>query len=64
MCESQAAAARTVSQDETGSVANPAVTHRIVSRSEWLESRTALLAKEKAFTKLREQLSTEQRALP
>src|SRR5258706_1120780 len=38
--------------------------HPIVSREEWLEARTALLAKEKAFTKLRDQLGAEQRALP
>lgn len=40
------------------------ISHRVVSREEWLEARTALLAKEKAFTKLRDQLSAEQRALP
>jgi predicted dithiol-disulfide oxidoreductase (DUF899 family) len=40
------------------------INHRVVSRAEWLEVRTALLAKEKAFTKLRDQLSAEQRALP
>src|SRR5882672_2421356 len=38
--------------------------HPIVSREEWLAARTALLAKEKAFTKLRDQLGAEQRALP
>jgi predicted dithiol-disulfide oxidoreductase (DUF899 family) len=38
--------------------------HNIVSRDEWLEARTTLLAKEKAFTRMRDQLSTEQRALP
>jgi predicted dithiol-disulfide oxidoreductase (DUF899 family) len=36
----------------------------IVSREEWLKARTTLLAKEKAFTRLRDQLSAEQRALP
>jgi predicted dithiol-disulfide oxidoreductase (DUF899 family) len=38
--------------------------HKIVSRDEWLEARVALLAKEKASTKLRDQLSAERRALP
>jgi predicted dithiol-disulfide oxidoreductase (DUF899 family) len=37
---------------------------RVVSRDEWLQARTALLAKEKSFTHLRDQLSQEQRALP
>ncbi len=38
--------------------------HRIVARSEWLAEREALLAKEKAFTRLRDELSAERRALP
>jgi predicted dithiol-disulfide oxidoreductase (DUF899 family) len=38
--------------------------HRIVSREEWLEARKALLAKEKAWTRLRDELSAERRALP
>ncbi len=38
--------------------------HRVVSRSEWLEARLALLKKEKEFTKMRDQLSAERRALP
>src|SRR3984893_17224567 len=38
--------------------------HEIVSREEWLKARNSLLAKEKAFTRLRDQLSAEQRALP
>jgi predicted dithiol-disulfide oxidoreductase (DUF899 family) len=38
--------------------------HQIVSRDEGLKARVALLAKEKAFTRLRDQLSAEQRALP
>lgn len=37
--------------------------HRIVSREEWLKERTALLSKEKAFTKLRDQIGAERRAL-
>jgi predicted dithiol-disulfide oxidoreductase (DUF899 family) len=38
--------------------------HRIVSRDEWLKARTALLAKEKEMTRLRDRLSAERRALP
>ncbi len=38
--------------------------HQIVSREEWLEARIALLAKEKEFTRLRDQMSVQQRALP
>jgi predicted dithiol-disulfide oxidoreductase (DUF899 family) len=38
--------------------------HKVVSQKEWLTARTALLAKEKKFTKLRDQLSQERRNLP
>jgi predicted dithiol-disulfide oxidoreductase (DUF899 family) len=38
--------------------------HRVVSRDQWIEERTALLAKEKEFTRLRDQLSRERRELP
>jgi len=38
--------------------------HAVVSRDEWLAARAALLAKEKAFTRLRDELSRERRALP
>jgi predicted dithiol-disulfide oxidoreductase (DUF899 family) len=38
--------------------------HRVVSREEWIEARKALLAKEKEWTRLRDQLSAERRALP
>ena len=37
---------------------------RIVSREEWLAARRELLVKEKAFTKLRDELSEQRRALP
>ena len=36
----------------------------IVSRDEWLAARKALLAKEKEFTRLRDSLNAERRALP
>ncbi len=38
--------------------------HTIVSQEEWLAARKAHLAKEKEFTRLRDQLSAERRALP
>ena len=38
--------------------------HKVVSREEWLEARKALLADEKKFTKARDDLSRERRALP
>jgi predicted dithiol-disulfide oxidoreductase (DUF899 family) len=38
--------------------------HTIVSQDEWLAARKALLAKEKEFSKARDQLSAARRALP
>ena len=38
--------------------------HAVVSEAEWTEARKALLAKEKEFTRLRDELSRERRALP
>jgi predicted dithiol-disulfide oxidoreductase (DUF899 family) len=38
--------------------------HAIVSPAEWLEARKALLAKEKEFSRLRDRLAAERRALP
>lgn len=38
--------------------------HRVVSRDEWLAARKELLCKEKEFTRLRDQLTEERRALP
>lgn len=38
--------------------------HRIVSQEEWLKARKQHLAREKEFTKRRDQLATERRALP
>jgi predicted dithiol-disulfide oxidoreductase (DUF899 family) len=38
--------------------------HQVVSRDEWLAARKELLCKEKEFTRLRDQLSAERRALP
>src|SRR5258708_12531718 len=37
--------------------------HRVVSRDQWIEERKGLLAKEKEFTRLRDQLSRERREL-
>jgi predicted dithiol-disulfide oxidoreductase (DUF899 family) len=39
------------------------VTHAIVSHEQWLTARTAFLAKEKEFTRLREELARERRQL-
>jgi len=38
--------------------------HKIVSRQEWMEARKALLAREKEFTRTRDRLNEERRALP
>jgi predicted dithiol-disulfide oxidoreductase (DUF899 family) len=38
--------------------------HQIVSQDEWLAARKQLLVKEKEFTRLRDQLAGERRALP
>ena len=38
--------------------------HRTVSRDQWIEERKALLAREKEFTRLRDQLSRHRRELP
>ena len=40
------------------------VTHPVVSHEAWIEARRQLLAKEKEFTRLRDELSAERRALP
>ena len=37
---------------------------KIVSHEQWFEARKALLAKEKEFTRLRDQLSQQRRDLP
>ncbi len=39
-------------------------THSVVSQDEWLKASKALLAKEKEFTRLREQMAEERRKLP
>jgi predicted dithiol-disulfide oxidoreductase (DUF899 family) len=38
--------------------------HKIVSHQQWIEARKQLFAKEKAFTRARDALSQERRALP
>ncbi len=38
--------------------------HAVVSREEWLSARTAFLADEKEFTRLRDELNRRRRALP
>ena len=39
-------------------------THEVVSKVQWIAARQRLLEKEKEFTRLRDQLSAERRALP
>ena len=51
-------------QTEVKSEAAEMTLHRIVSREEWVAARKALLAQEKEFTRLRDRLSTDRRALP
>jgi predicted dithiol-disulfide oxidoreductase (DUF899 family) len=38
--------------------------HAVVSHEEWVKARKAFLAREKEFTRLRDQVSAERRALP
>jgi predicted dithiol-disulfide oxidoreductase (DUF899 family) len=38
--------------------------HKVVAEKDWIAARKKLLAKEKAFTRLRDKLSEERRALP
>ena len=38
--------------------------HAVVSRAQWIAARTAFLAKEKEFTRLRDQLNQQRRDLP
>ena len=38
--------------------------HDVVSREEWIKARKQLLAKEKEFTRQRDQLSQQRRELP
>ncbi|MGA2551743.1 MAG: thioredoxin family protein [Burkholderiaceae bacterium] len=38
--------------------------HEVVSQNQWVQARKGLLAKEKEFTRMREELSAERRALP
>src|SRR5262245_46201445 len=45
-------------------VETPTLTHNVVSKEEWLRARKAHLAKEKEFTRLRDELSRQRRELP
>ena len=42
----------------------PIEKHDVVSHDDWIEARKRLLVKEKEFTRLRDELSTQRRALP
>jgi predicted dithiol-disulfide oxidoreductase (DUF899 family) len=50
--------------DWEGEPVSVSVPHEIVSHEAWLEARTALLAREKEFTRLRDELSQARRDLP
>jgi predicted dithiol-disulfide oxidoreductase (DUF899 family) len=45
-------------------IAETVAAHRVVGRDEWLKARKALLAAEKEFTQLRDELSRKRRELP
>lgn len=49
-----------MTNDSSDSIKN----HSVVSHEEWLAARTAFLAKEKEFTRLRDELSRQRRTLP
>src|ERR1700730_10139045 len=51
-------------QTNYGAAMNKEVQHPVVSKSEWLEARQKLLAKEKTMTRLQDELSQERRRLP
>src|SRR5947209_6492290 len=48
----------------TNDGSNSIKAHPVVSHEEWLSARTAFLAKEKEFTRLRDELSRQRRELP
>src|SRR5215471_12720848 len=48
----------------SGSGASSTQNHRVVSHDEWMAARTAFLAKEKEFTRLRDDISRQRRELP
>ena len=48
----------------TNDGSNSSKAHPVVSHEEWLSARTAFLAKEKEFTRLRDELSRQRRELP
>ena len=54
-------AQKEIKENEKESILN---NHKIVSQSEWMESRKDLLTKEKEFTILRDQLNQKRRDLP
>lgn len=51
--------------EESRTIANDASSpHRVVSQEQWLEERLALLEKERAYTRMRDQLNADRLALP
>jgi len=51
-------------QSATITVDGTETQHPVVSHQEWVDARTALLAKEKEFTRLRDELGRQRRELP
>jgi len=56
--------ARATRRDRVARKEHAMTTHRIVSREEWIGARVEHLAREKEFTRLRDQLSRQRRDLP
>jgi predicted dithiol-disulfide oxidoreductase (DUF899 family) len=54
----------TLSEEPTEEVAMAVASHSVVSHDEWVDARRQLLAKEKEFTRQRDEMTREQRALP
>src|SRR5215472_13142106 len=50
--------------ERTTEVAVSTVAHEVVPHPAWIEARTALLEREKEFTRLRDELSQARRGLP
>jgi predicted dithiol-disulfide oxidoreductase (DUF899 family) len=48
----------------TRTVGKSGTPHAVVSHEEWISARTAFLAKEKEFTRLRDDLNLQRRNLP
>jgi predicted dithiol-disulfide oxidoreductase (DUF899 family) len=63
-CYSHRRSAGATSEVATAKENPPMKNHKVVAKTEWLEARKRLLAKEKEFTRARDRLSAERRELP